>query len=466
MSKENENSILGDYLKRLNNTPLLKKVEEVALVEKIEKSQNKIIASCVKYEFFVQEFLTLLDSIEKTPEGVISLSRKLKQDSNEDDILKIRYQLDQLESDLREGAEYSSIRTQALKIHFTGSIVNKLVTKIDKKYTKIQECDASLKRLLAYFECANVDELGELTTSIKSNLTAREYVAKKFMTTQGALMHRVHDYEQYKLQLKSLANLGVSLTNLKEIKDIYKLISKFEFEMKQYKNTLVESNLRLVVSRAKAHLNRGLELEDLIQEGNIGLMKAINKYDRSRGTKVGTYATWWIDQTIKRAISNKSRTVRIPTHIEFLQTTLQKVIKQLTGELGRPPILSEIAFRADVSEQELINLRQRAIYPIAIHEELGEGMKLEDVLADDPAYNPFEVTNTNILRDKVRAILGTLSPRSEKIIRLRFGIGEPHEEQTLDQIANQIGLTKMGVKLVQTKALKEVCKKGGFTKDK
>lgn len=462
MNYSNENSMLSHYLKKLNSTPLLKKAEEVALVEKIEVSQTKIVEACVKYEFFISEFLSLLNSNSMEHDDVVGLTRLLDQNSTTKDILSMKADLISFEKALKINATYSTLKEMASNLKFTGTVVNQLVTKINKKYTKIQECDDALRRLLKYFDCKNMCDLEQLIKLIKTDATVKDYTAKKFYTTPGKIMGRVHDFEQYKLQLKSLSNLGLSLDDLNEVKKIYKLIVKFEFEMKQHKNVLIERNLRLVVSRAKVHLNKGLEFEDLIQEGNIGLMKAINKYDRSRGTKISTYATWWIDQTIKRSISNKSRTVRIPTHIEFLQTTLLKVTKVLADELGRSPTLAEISERSGVSEQELRNLQQRALHSIGLQDEMSEGVRLEDVLSSDPEHDPFNITSKTMLREKVRSIIGSLSPRAEKIIRLRFGIGEPHEEKTLDQIAGEIGLTKMGVKQAQTRALKELKKNGDF----
>lgn len=434
----------------------------MALVEKIEVSQNKIVEACVKYEFFISEFLSLLDSVVMDTVGVINLTRRLDQNSGEKGIAKIKTDILAFRTALRLNSGYSKLKTQASALKFTGTVVNQLVTKINKKYTKIQECDDALKKLLRYFGCKGVDDLEQLIKLLKTDTTVKDYTAKKFYTTPGKIMSRVHDFEQYKVQLKSVTNLGLNLDDLAEVKKIYKLIIKFEFEMAQHKNTLIERNLRLVVSRAKVHLNKGLEFEDLIQEGNIGLMKAINKYDRSRGTKISTYATWWIDQTIKRSISNKSRTVRIPTHIEFLQTTLLKISKKLAAELGRDPTLVELSEKSGVSEQELRNLQQRAMHAVGLQDEMSDGVRLEDVLASDPEHDPFNVTSKIMLREKVRSILGSLSPRAEKIIRLRFGIGESHEEKTLDQIAGEIGLTKMGVKQAQTRALNELKKNGGF----
>lgn len=457
-----ENSVLSHYLRKLNETPLLKRFEEVAIVEKIEIAQNAVIAECLKYEFFVLEFLSLLQSNPLDNSVVISLTRKLHLESEEADIKIIHKDLVSLIKLMEDKSNYTQLIAKAVDIKFTGTVVNQLITKINKKYDKIQECDDSLKNLLRYFECSSVEDLDAQIKNIKSDSTIMDYTVKKYYTTQSKLMSRIYDYEQYKLQFKALQNIGISLSDLSEIKAIYKSIVRFEFDMQHHKSTLVKHNLRLVVSRAKVHLNKGLEFEDLIQEGNLGLMKAINKYDRSRGTKISTYATWWIDQTIRRSISNKSRTVRIPTHIEFLQTTLLKVSRQLVKKLNREPTLKELAKAADVPEQKLLDLQQRAIFGINLQESIGEGVKLEDILSGDESLDPFNIIDKKVLRERVRSIIGSLSPRSEKIIRLRFGIGEPQEEHTLSQIASEIGLTKMGVKQAQTRALKELKKKGDF----
>jgi RNA polymerase primary sigma factor len=190
-------------------------------------------------------------------------------------------------------------------------------------------------------------------------------------------------------------------------------------------------------------------------------MKAIDKFDSSKKTKVSTYATWWIDQSIRRAISNKGSTVRVPTHIEWQQTKLKQLTQKMTGELKRPPTLRELAEASGVELKVLEDLHNRAQHEIGLEEELSSGQSLMDLLSGDATLNPFVIVEQKLMREKIREILATLPPRTEKIIRLRFGIGEVPDDEgtTLQDIANQIGITKQGVRVVECSAFKQLKKK-------
>ena len=456
-----DNPVLRHYLKKLNDTPLLNRDEEEALVIQIEKCQNELMGEGIKYIAFLEELYDLLESVDLDPKSIINVSRRVDDKASKADIASLKLELSELQESMELGDPDEVIAEKAVALKFTGTHVNKIIQKIGKKYKKLAECRAVEAKLLDYFEQSNVDNLTKLIDHLKSDVKLVNYTAKKFFTTPGGVMSKIHEFEQYKLAVKGLESIGLdSPDRVEDLLALNKVLTKFEFDMKTYKNKLAQHNLRLVVSRAKANLNKGLDFEDLIQEGNIGLMKAIDRYDRSRGVKVSTYATWWIDQTIKRSISNKSRTVRIPTHIEFLQTQLLKATTSLTESLGRPPSVAELAEAVGEKESKLLSLQQTALHSVSLHDELGDGITLEDVLTDESENDPFEVTNNILLREKVRKIISTLSPRAEKIIRLRFGIGEPYETRTLEQIAGQIGLTKMGVKMAEKRALEDIRKKG------
>lgn len=454
----NSSSSLSFYLQQLDIEPLLTKEEEEELVKNIEVLQDNILLDCTKFYFFKDEFTALLKGENIGGNDVVKLSKKLDDESSEKQKEVIRSNWIKLVDYLVKDSHDDKIKSSIRNIGLSGNVVNSLVNRIKKKYNKVLDCDSKLKYLIEFFELTTPEELETLIHKIKFDDKYRKILSVKLMSSDSSLLLKIHEYEEYKNRLVNLESIGLKLKDLPELKKLYATITKNEYKMKQYKDILIRRNLRLVVSRAKKHIGKGLELEDLIQEGNIGLIKAINKYDLSRGTKIGTYATWWIDQSIKRAISNKSRTVRIPTHIEWLQTTLAGVISELTAEYKRVPTLKEISDRSGHALHKLEGLYNRAMHKVGLDEEIGSGMKLIDVLSDDPGNNPFSITSKKILRDKIRNIISSLSPRSEKIIRLRFGIGEPHEELTLQQIANRVGLTRMGVGVVEKKVLKKIKK--------
>jgi RNA polymerase primary sigma factor len=190
-------------------------------------------------------------------------------------------------------------------------------------------------------------------------------------------------------------------------------------------------------------------------------MKAVDKFDSSKKTKVSTYATWWIDQSIRRAISNKGKTVRVPTHIEWMETKLNQASHRLVGKLKRPPTLAELAKEANYSLAAVEDLMIRPQHEVGIDEDLSSGMSLTDILASDPSENPSVIVEQKLLKERIRGILSTMTPKSEKLIRLRFGIGEiPDDEgMTLQQIADVTGITKQGARVRECAAIRDFKKK-------
>lgn len=457
---DNNDSDLKHYLSRLNTQPLLTRKEEEVLLESIETRQNKILNDCISSEFFKTELLELLRAQSLT--DIIKISRKLDDDSTKSQITTVTDAFIKLVESLEGGAESETIQKLLHSVSLSGTLLHTLVTRIKKKCSRIETYERDLKSFLRFFEVSTEKDLIALIDKIKESEIAKTYFARKFMTSEQRVMTKVYEYFELVDSLKALKSSGVTKDNFDEIKKLYVSITTTEAEMKKFKDELISRNLRLVVSRAKKFTNRGLDFEDLVQEGNIGLIKAINKHDSSRGTKISTYATWWIDQTIRRAISNKSKTVRIPTHIEFLQTQLATVTTKLTNELGRIPTKAEIAEKASLKPEVLERLESIALHKIGIDEETSTGVSVMDVLPSDPAENPFNLTAKKLLRERIREILGTLPPRTEKIIRLRFGIGEPQDEMTLQQIADEFNLTKMGIRAIQNKGLDKIKKRGKF----
>jgi len=293
-----------------------------------------------------------------------------------------------------------------------------------------------------------------------SSQALKDYLLKSWGLNDLKATNKINEWKHIVSEQDDVLK-SLSPFNFVDVKSIYSSIAVSESKASQSKNTLISKNLRLVVSRAKNFTNKGLDFEDLIQEGNLGLMRAIDKFDSSKKTKVSTYATWWIDQGIRRAISNKGKTVRVPTHIEWLETNLKKLEAKMTAELQRPPTLKELADKSGHDIKVLEELRTRANHEVGIDEELSSGMSLSEILPSDPTQNPHLLTEQKLMREKIREILSTLPPRTEKIIRLRFGIGEiPDEEgMTLQSIADIIGITKQGVRVVECAAFKHLKKK-------
>ena len=242
----------------------------------------------------------------------------------------------------------------------------------------------------------------------------------------------------------------------REIKELLARIKTTEAEVNQARDKMIKANLRLVVSIAKKYLHRGLTFSDLIQEGNLGLMKAVTRYDYTTGYRLSTFASWWIRQTITRAIYDKTRTIRIPVHLQEIRNRCYRAFYDLLKELGREPNLKEIAERSGVAEDKILMVTNLSDELISLETPVGdEGDRLGDFIRNDKAVSPYEDILESELTDKTSFILNTLTQREERIMKMRFGIGE-EVEHTLEEIGRAFKVSRERIRQIEKKALKRL----------
>lgn len=297
----------------------------------------------------------------------------------------------------------------------------------------------------------------KLVSVVDSNLEEMQYLQKKILTWfQTAEKSAQAKEKLFKIIRQKLHQMQKHHPEAMEIRDLATRIKDTEDEVNQARDQMIKANLRLVVSIAKKYLHRGLNFSDLIQEGNLGLMKAVTRYDYTTGYRLSTFASWWIRQTITRAIYDKTRTIRIPVHLQEIRNRCYRAFYDLLKELGREPTLKEISERSGVAEDKILMVTNLADELISLETPVGdEGDRLGDFIRNDKAMSPYEAILESQLEEKTGGILTTLTAREEKIMKMRFGIGE-EVEHTLEEIGRAFKVSRERIRQIEKKALKRL----------
>jgi RNA polymerase primary sigma factor len=275
---------------------------------------------------------------------------------------------------------------------------------------------------------------------------------KKYSAPLGRLKDEIERRQKKLMEVEQRHHLSIT-----EIKDINREVSIGEAKARRAKKEMVEANLRLVISIAKKYTNRGLQFLDLIQEGNIGLMKAVDKFEYRRGYKFSTYATWWIRQAITRSIADQARTIRIPVHMIETINKLNRISRQMLQEMGREPTPEELAVRMEMPEDKVRKVLKIAKEPISMETPIGddEDSHLGDFIEDQSVSSPIDQATMESLRETTHSVLAQLTPREAKVLRMRFGI-DMNTDHTLEEVGKQFDVTRERIRQIEAKALRKL----------
>lgn len=433
------------YLKQMGKVPLLTREQEVELAKRIEEADLQI-----------RNILFTFGNVPR--ESVLTARRLLAGKERFDRVVldknvpnKERYLSNLCKSCNRvETIENELLKiTKELKKRLGKAVKNR---RVKKQETLRKELNQILQKF--YFRQEVVDELVDKVLSLQDKviLTEREIEGARPGESSRNRKNRVKNDRRKLRRIEE--GLGVSLEEFKRQADV---LDNWTDRMRTAKDEMVEANLRLVISIAKKYTNRGLSFLDLIQEGNLGLMKAVDKFEYRRGYKFSTYATWWIRQAITRSIADQARTIRIPVHMIETINKLVRVSKKLVQEYGKEPTPEEIAEEMSLSVEKVRGILKISQHPISLQTPIGDGedSQFGDFIEDKSIRNPAEATGYSLLREQIDGVLETLTAREKRVLRLRFGIGDG-SPRTLEEVGKVFNVTRERVRQIEAKALKKM----------
>ena len=485
------------YMREMGTVELLTRQGEIEIAKRIEDGLNQVKHHMAYFPPTIEKLLEVYDAVAagdtrlqdfvvgfidpNAPDIIKSPVNKADQDSKDDD---------EEEEVVDTGPDPEEVKARAKKIR---SLLNRVLTALekhgskDKRTIKLRDELAdqlmelklapkltdllvrSLRDSVAVIRTQErqvmqicVRDCGmprkDFIASFPKSETNLEWIDKHIRAKRkhsSSIAKRKDDVLRSQRKLMAIE----TLTNLKiaEIKEINRQMSIGEAKARRAKKEMVEANLRLVISIAKKYTNRGLQFLDLIQEGNIGLMKAVDKFEYRRGYKFSTYATWWIRQAITRSIADQARTIRIPVHMIETINKLNRISRQMLQEMGREPLPDELAERMDMPEDKVRKVLKIAKEPISMETPIGddEDSHLGDFIEDATVRSPIESATTEGLKETTHSVLAGLTPREAKVLRMRFGI-DMNTDHTLEEVGKQFDVTRERIRQIEAKALRKL----------
>jgi RNA polymerase primary sigma factor len=467
------------YLREMGSVSLLSREEEVEIAKRIEQGKGEVLHAVLNCPVAVREIVNLEEPLREGTLSVAAVTSNI--DEGEGDSRRSARQLSRLlalietirkadegiceakKSLTRRGEDLTELGDRIAKnrqwirrsielINLQDRQIGRIAKKVKNYQIRIERAQQELKKVEDWTGMPP-EEIKQVLRKAKKEKVQGTPLPREvnwqILDGVGKSIQIAQDHIRKAERDAGMASLELIMT--------CRAIQEGEMKAKEAKSELVKANLRLVVSIAKKYTNRGLQFLDLIQEGNIGLMKAVDKFEYQRGYKFCTYATWWIRQAITRAIADQSRTIRIPVHMIETINKLVRISHKLVQEFGREPTPAEMAKQMGMPLDKVRKVLRIAKEPISLETPIGEGedIHLRDFIEDKKAVSPSEAMFNHCLADQAKKILATLTPREEKVLKLRFGIGEKHDH-TLEEVGRGFTVTRERIRQIEAKALKKL----------